>query len=45
METCERCALELLPFFEAATGSDWTEAQNAYNKVNDLEGDADDLKS
>lgn len=44
METCERCALELVPFFEAVMVSDWTLAEKTYNRVSELEGEADDLK-
>jgi uncharacterized protein len=44
METCERCALALFPFFDAVYTSDWTDAEKCYWAVSDLEGDADDLK-
>jgi predicted phosphate transport protein (TIGR00153 family) len=44
METCERCALALVPFFDAVYSSDWADAEKRYRAVSDLEGDADDLK-
>lgn len=44
METCERCVLGLVPFFEAVSGSDWADAEKRYRSVSDLEGDADELK-
>ena len=44
METCERCVLALVPFFEAVSGSDWADAEKRYRTVSDLEGDADELK-
>ena len=44
METCERCVLGLVPFFEAVSGSDWADAEKRYRSVSDLEGDADKLK-
>jgi|TARA_B110000116_G_scaffold166325_1_gene143784 predicted phosphate transport protein (TIGR00153 family) len=44
METCERCVLGLVPFFEAVSGSDWADAEKRYRAVSDLEGDADELK-
>ncbi|MDG1234215.1 MAG: TIGR00153 family protein [Pseudomonadales bacterium] len=44
METCERCVLGLVPFFEAVSGADWADAEKRYRSVSDLEGDADKLK-
>ena len=44
METCERCVLALVPFFEAVSGSDGADAEKRYRAVSDLEGDADELK-
>ncbi len=44
METCERCVLSLVPFFEAVSASDWPDAEKRYLSVSDLEGDADELK-
>ena len=44
METCERCVLALVPFFDAVSASDWSEAEKSYRAVSDLEGDADELK-
>ncbi len=44
METCERCVLGLVPFFEAVSGSDWADAEKRYRAVSDLEGVADELK-
>jgi predicted phosphate transport protein (TIGR00153 family) len=44
METCERCVLALVPFFDAVAASDWSEAEKRYRAVSDLEGDADELK-
>lgn len=44
METCERCALALVPFLDAVSTADWPEVEKCYRAVSDLEGAADDLK-
>jgi hypothetical protein len=44
METCERCVLALVPFFDAVSASDWADAEKCYRVVSNLEGDADELK-
>ena len=36
METCERCVLALVPFFDAVAASDWSEAEKRYRAVSDL---------
>ncbi len=44
MAEVQACAVELIPFFEAALANDWEKATTAQKKIARLEGAADDLK-
>lgn len=44
MDTCYRCAKELITFFEHVVSGDWEQVQASRNKIVELEQAADDFK-
>jgi len=44
MDTCYRCAKELVAFFGHVANDDWERAQASRNKIVELEHEADDIK-
>lgn len=44
MDTCYRCAKELVPFFTHAFADDWEGAEGSRNRIVELEKEADSLK-
>jgi len=44
MDTCYRCAKELITFFEHVVSGDWDQVQTSRDKIVDLEQAADDFK-
>lgn len=44
MSTCEKCALEIIPFFSATFKADWPLAEQHGARITELERDADELK-
>lgn len=44
MVICEECAGELLPFFDAVFKSSWKDAEKHFDRIDELENDADEIK-